>query len=241
MSEEIRDLLKEANIPEKVSTGILAIFESALAEGIKVGIQTQLQEAKDEWAIKQAENLESLIESALNTWGAENKQLLESVAQSDAINEASDALRTLLGIDSVQLNESVKTYADGRISQLEQLNEETQRQLEEQLSLHESDLVELTKYRRAELFAEATEDLSEFAVDKIASFVEGKEYESDDAFKADVEAMVEAYRFKANNKAEPEGGSDGAASKLDEAGNQNAANQNGKISVADAVLQQMRG
>lgn len=247
MSQVIVDLLAEAGIEEALADKIVEAFEEKLQEGISTGVETQLESAKQEWALNQAGLVESALDTIIEQWGETNKSLLESAAQAEVVNEASEAIRKLLGVDTVAFNESVGQYADGKIGMLNGTVETLQNQLDEANTEKESLLDELTGYRRAEIFAEATDGLSDLACDKITEALSKQTFADEAEFGVMVKALAEAHRAPSTFEKQVDGA-------VDNAGTQDQFNEGTKapaaadpaeqqkpISLAEATLLQMQG
>lgn len=240
----IIDLLAEAGIDEAIADKIVEAFESKLDEGIKSGVEVQLESAKQDWALRQADLIEGLLESTINTWGETNKQLLESAANAEMVNEATSALRTLLGVDTVAFNESVTQYSEGKIQMLNGTVETLQGQLDEAKTAQETLEDELTGYRRAEIFAEHTEGLSDLACDKITEALSKQSFADDGDFESLVVTLAEAHRPAKGAKAVEENAIDniGTQGQFNENKDQQSNTKVEKpLSLVEATRLQMQG
>ena len=245
MSQVIIDLLAEAGIDEAIADKIVEAFDSKLDEGIRTGVEVQLESAKQDWALRQAELIEGLLESTINTWSEANKQLLESAAQAEVVNEATSALRTLLGVDTVVFNESVTQYSEGKIQMLNGTVETLQDQLDEAKATQENLEEELTGYRRAEIFAEHTEGLSDLACDKITEALSKQSFADDGDFESLVKTLAEAHRPAKTAKVVEDDGIDniGTHGQFNENKGQSSAPKPAEktLSLVEATRLQMQG
>lgn len=200
----IAELLVEANIPEDVAAKIEEMFDQKLEEGIQHSVESRLEEAKVEWAGKQATLIESHLQNIAESWAQEQTELLESSIQQEVLEESTNMLRNFLGLGEVSLKESADAALTGQVTSLRNSLESIQTQLDEALNINEAQADKLEEYQRAEYFAEATDELSDHACDKIATVLESQTFSDMDAYKGFVDSLVEAYAPPKTPAATPE-------------------------------------
>lgn len=189
----IAELLVEANVPEDVAAKVEEMFDQKLEEGIQHSVESRLEEAKAEWAGKQAALIESHLQTIAESWAQEQTELLESSIQQEVLEESTNMLRNFLGLGDISLRESADTALTSQVNSLRNSLESIQTQLDEALNINEAQADKLEHYQRAEYFAEATEELSEHACDKIATVLESQTFSDMDAYQGFVDSLVEAY------------------------------------------------
>ncbi|AXF41403.1 scaffold prohead core protein [Acinetobacter phage SH-Ab 15599] len=248
MSQVIVALLAEAKIDEALADKIVEAFEQKLEEGITNGVETRLVEEQQKWALTQATLVEDAINGIVDGWAAANTSLLENSVKAEIVNESIDAIRNLVGFKPEEFNESVNQYAEGKISTLNGTIDTIQSQLDEQTKLNEEMTKELVGFRRAEIFAEATEDLSELSCDKIQEALEKQEFDADEQFKSFVVSLAEAHRPAKTVEGTPDTSVDTVATQAqineqtDLAGQGGTQTQTQKpVSLVEATLAQMNG
>lgn len=235
---DLIELLTEAGLPADVAEKVDTLFSQKLDEGVL----QRLEEQKLTWATEQATKIETFLEGVISEWATANEEALQESVKQEILDESLNALRGVLGIDAAPLNEAFENRYRGEVEALKnQLSTLSQSLNEANQQLQES-TEKVGEYERAEIFVDLTESLSVHGQEQVQKLVADLKFDSNEAFKSHVTALVESFKDDKGTEA-----GEGGAGKMNEGHDQNLGTggtpgQGGgdaKLSLAEIAAQQM--
>ena len=196
-SDDLEALVEsEATLSDEFKAKTAVIFETA----IRSKISEQVERLEDEYQSRLEEELETSrsdlvekVDSYLNyvveNWMTENQLAVENGLRTEIAENFMDNLRGLFVESYIEVPESKVNLVDELAEQVEDLEEKLNERTAEVLEVNES----LEMFQRQEIIREASRDLAETQVEKLASLVEGLDFEDDESFAIKVRTVKESY------------------------------------------------
>jgi predicted nuclease with TOPRIM domain len=119
----------------------------------------------------------------------ENQLAVENGLRTEIAENFMDNLRGLFVESYIEVPESKVNLVDELAEQVEDLEEKLNERTAEVLEVNES----LEMFQRQEIIREASRDLAETQVEKLASLVEGLDFEDGESFATKVRTVKESY------------------------------------------------
>ena len=199
-SEDLNALVEsEATLSEEFKAKTALIFEAAvkskLAEEIN-RLETEYAEQLAEEVTTTKEDLVEKVDSYLNyvveTWMEENQLAIQSGLRAEIAEGFMSKLKDLFVESYVEVPESKVDLVDELATANEELEEQFNEATAKAMELKEA----VESYKRMDIIREASRDLAETQVEKLASLAENVEFESEEAFAAKVATLKESYFAK---------------------------------------------
>ena len=196
-SDDLEALVEsEATLSDEFKAKTAVIFETA----IRSKISEQVERLEDEYQSRLEEELKTSrsdlvekVDSYLNyvveNWMTENQLAVENGLRTEIAENFMDNLRGLFVESYIEVPESKVNLVDELAEQVEDLEEKLNERTAEVLEVNES----LEMFQRQEIIREASRDLAETQVEKLASLVEGLDFEDDESFATKVRTVKESY------------------------------------------------
>ena len=169
--------------------------EATLSEEID-RLETEYQEQLDEQVSGIKTDLVEKVDSYLNyvveNWMEENKLAIQSGLRSEIAEGFMDKLKGLFVESYVEVPESKVDLVD----ELATANEELEVQYNEAVAKTLEISEELEVFKRQAIIREASKDLAETQVEKLASLVESIDFEDEETFASKVATIKESYFTK---------------------------------------------
>ena len=199
-SEDLNALVEsEATLSEEFKAKTALIFEAAvkskLAEEIdrlETEYADQLAEEVSTTKADLVEKVDSYLNYVVETWMEDNKLAIQSGLRSEIAEGFMDKLKDLFVESYVAVPESKVDLVDELATANEELEEQFNEATAKAMELKES----LEAYMRKDIIREASRDLAETQVEKLASLAESVDFESEEAFAAKVATLKESYFSK---------------------------------------------
>ena len=200
-SEDLNALVEsEATLSDEFKAKTAIIFEAAvktkLAEEIdrlESEYATQLDEEVATIKTDLVEKVDSYLNYVVESWMEENKLAIQSGLRAEIAEGFMDKLKDLFVESYVEVPESKVDLVDELATANEELEEQFNEAVAKSLKLAE----ELEGYKREAIIREASRDLAETQVEKLASLVESIAFEDEETFAAKVKTIKESYFKKA--------------------------------------------
>jgi hypothetical protein len=201
-SEDLNALVEsEATLSEEFKAKTAIIFEAAvkskLAEEID-RLETEYEEQLDEAVTSMKTDLVEKVDSYLNyvveQWMEDNKLAIQSGLRSEIAEGFMSKLKDLFAESYVEVPESKVDLVDELATAHEELEEEYNDAVARAMALAE----ELEEYKREAIIREASRDLAETQVEKLASLVESIDFIDEDTFASKVATIKESYFKKSS-------------------------------------------
>ena len=214
-SEDLNALVEsEATLSEDFKAKTAVIFEAA----VKTKLAEEINRLEEEYAAQLQEEVSSVkedlvekVDSYLNyvveSWVEDNKLAIQSGLRAEIAEGFMDKLKDLFTESYVEVPESKVDLVD----ELATANEELEEQFNEATAKAMELAEELVGYKREAIIREASKDLAETQVEKLASLAESVEFESEKSFEQKVATLKESYFSKKTAAAVEEVSEDGEA------------------------------
>lgn len=200
-SEDLNALVEsEATLSEEFKAKTAIIFEAAVKSKLAEEINrledeysTQLEEEVSTIKTDLVEKVDGYLNYVVESWMEENKLAIQSGLRSEIAEGFMTKLKDLFVESYVEVPESKVDLVD----ELATANEELEEQFNEAVATSLKLVEELESFKREAIIREASRDLAETQVEKLAGLVESIEYTDDETFTAKVKTIKESYFKKA--------------------------------------------
>lgn len=209
----------EATLSDEFKAKTAVIFEAAIksklseeVERLEDEYQSRLEEELDASRSDLVEKIDSYLNYVVENWMEENKLAVEQGLRTEIAEGFMTRLRDLFEESYISVPEEKVDLVDELADQVEGLEESLNERTAEVLELSEK--VEV--FQRAAVIREASRDLAETQVEKLASLVEGLDFEDEESFTAKVKTVKESYFTKEVSPATEEVNEDWTADQTEE-------------------------
>lgn len=189
----------EATLSEEFKSKTAIIFEAAVKSKLSEEIDrleeayaTELQEELAETKAELVEKVDSYLNYVVETWMEENKLAVQAGLRTEIAETFMAKLKDLFVESYVEVPESKVDLVD----ELSVANEELEEQLNGAVAKSIKLAEELESYKRESVIREASRDLAETQVAKLASLAEGIAFDDEQSFAAKVKTIKESYFSK---------------------------------------------
>lgn len=190
----------EGTLSEEFKAKTAVIFEAAVKSKLSEEIDrleeayaTELNEQVSTIKTELVEKVDSYLNYVVETWMEENKLAVKAGLRTEIAETFMNKLKDLFVESYVEVPESKVDLVDELVSANEELEEQLNSTVARSLKMNE----ELEAYKRDAIIREASKDLAETQVAKLASLVEDIAFDSEDTFAQKVKTIKESY-FKKN-------------------------------------------
>jgi len=199
-SEDLNALVEsEATLSEEFKAKTAIIFEAAVKSKLSEEINRleteyaeQLEEEVSATKADLVEKVDSYLNYVVENWMEENKLAIQSGLRAEIAEGFMNGLKNLFVESYVEVPESKVDLIDELATAHEELEESYNEAVLVAIDLNE----ELEGYKREAIIREASRDLAETQVEKLASLVESIDFEDEYTFKSKVATIKESYFTK---------------------------------------------
>jgi len=196
----------EATLSDEFKAKTAVLFETAIKSKLSEEVdrledeyQTRLEEELNDTRSDLVEKIDSYLNYVVENWMSENKIAVEQGLRTEIAEGFMNNLRDLFEESYVQVPESKVDLVDELADQVEELEESLNNRTAEVLEMSE----QIESFQREAVIREASRDLADTQVEKLASLVSGLDFEDQDAFAEKVKTVKESY-FKSEVSATAE-------------------------------------
>lgn len=196
----------EATLSDEFKAKTAVLFETAIrsklaeqVERLEDEYQTRLDEELEATRSDLVEKIDSYLNYVVENWMEENKLAVEQGLRTEIAEGFMDKLKDLFVESYVEVPESKVDLVDELADQVGELEESLNSRTADVLRLSE----EIETYKRDAIIREASRDLAETQVEKLASLVESLDFEDEESFAHKVKTVKESY-FKKEVSSEEE-------------------------------------
>lgn len=205
-SDDLEALVEsEATLSDEFKAKTAVIFETAIrsklseeVERLEDEYQSRLDEELETSRSDLVEKVDSYLNYVVENWMTENQLAVENGLRTEIAENFMDNLRGLFVESYIEVPESKVNLVDELAEQVEDLEEKLNARTAEVLEVNES----LEMFQRQQIVREASRDLAETQVEKLASLVEGLDFEDEESFATKVRTVKESYFKKEVTQAE---------------------------------------
>jgi hypothetical protein len=202
-SDDLNALVEsEQTLSDEFKAKTAVIFETAIrsklteeVERLEDEYQSRLEEELNTTRSDLVEKIDSYLNYVVENWMEENKLAVENGLRTEIAEGFMNNLRELFVESYIDVPESKVDLVDELAEQVEDLEEKLNVQTANMLEMNES----LEDFQRQTIIREASRDLAETQVEKLASLVESLDFEDEESFAQKVRTVKESY-FKKNVK-----------------------------------------
>ena len=196
-TEDLNALVEsEQTLSDDFKAKTAVIFETAIrsklteeVERLEDEYQSRLEEELNETRSDLVEKIDSYLNYVVENWMEENKLAVENGLRTEIAEGFMNNLRELFVESYIDVPESKVDLVDELAEQVEDLEEKLNVQTASMLDMHES----LENFHRQSIIREASRDLAETQVEKLASLVESLDFEDEESFATKVRTVKESY------------------------------------------------
>ena len=177
---------------EKAST----IFEAAVVskineqlEKITIDVEGEINEAKEQIKTDLEEKLDSYMDYVVENWMAENELAVDKGLRAEIAQDFMEGLKNLFTDHYIDVPDEKVDVAE----ELATKSEELETALNEQIEKNSAMKKELEEFKKQDLFAEESKDLSDTQAEKFAKLAEGIEFTTEESFKKKLQMVKENY------------------------------------------------
>lgn len=189
----------EATLSDEFKSKTAVIFETAIrsklaeeVERLEDDYQSRLEEELNETRSDLVEKIDSYLNYVVENWMEENKLAVEQGLRTEIAEGFMNNLRDLFEESYIDVPESKVDLVDELADQVEELEEQLNTRTGQFIEMAE----ELQAHKRAAIIREASGDLAETQVEKLAGLVESLDFEDEETFAAKVKTVKESYFAK---------------------------------------------
>jgi hypothetical protein len=202
-SDDLNALVEsEQTLSDEFKAKTAVIFETAIrsklteeVERLEDEYQSRLEEELNTTRSDLVEKIDSYLNYVVENWMEENKLAVENGLRTEIAEGFMNNLRELFVESYIDVPESKVDLVDELAEQVEDLEEKLNVQTATMLGMNEA----LETFQRQTIIREASRDLAETQVEKLASLVESLDFEDEESFAQKVKTVKESY-FKKNVK-----------------------------------------
>lgn len=199
-SNELEALVEsEATLSEEFKAKTAVLFEAAvkskLSEEIDRLEEAYAEELESEIASTKedlVEKVDSYLNYVVESWMEENKVAIQSGLRAEIAEGFMNKLKDLFTESYVEVPESKVDLIDELAAENEELEENFNQAVAKAIALSE----ELEEYKRDAIIREASRDLAQTQVEKLASLVEGIDFDDEETFAEKVKIVKESHFSK---------------------------------------------
>ena len=174
----------EAELAERVE---------AMEEQYKSDIEEGLNEARDGLV----EKIDSYLNYVVETWMQENKLAVEKGLRTEIAETFMNNLKDLFKESYIQVPESKVDLVDDLVEQVEELEGQVNKSTEEAIAMKQ----DMDNLKRAIVLKDASKDLAETQIAKLAELAEGIAFEDEDTFAKKINTLKDTYFSETPEKA----------------------------------------
>lgn len=186
----------EATLSDEFKAKTAVLFETAIKSKLSEEVdrledeyQTRLEEELNETRSDLVEKIDSYLNYVVENWMSENQLAVEQGLRTEIAEGFMNNLRDLFEESYVEVPESKVDLVDELADQVEELEESLNSRTAEVLEMSE----QIESFQREAVIREASRDLADTQVEKLASLVQGLDFEDQDTFAEKVKTVKESY------------------------------------------------
>ena len=186
----------EATLSEEFKAKTAVIFEAAIKskladeiDRLEENYRTELDEEVAATKADMVEKVDSYLNYVVENWMEENKLAVQSGLRTEIAEKFMNSLKDLFTESYIEVPESKVDLVDELAAEVEELEEALNSSMAKAIETAE----ELEEMKRHEVIREASKDLAETQVEKLAKLVGDITFEDADTFAEKVKTVKESY------------------------------------------------
>ena len=196
-SQDLDALIEsEATLSDEFKAKTAVIFEAAIKSKLSEEIdrleenyKTELEEEVSATKADMVEKVDSYLNYVVENWMEENKLAVQTGLRTEIAEKFMNSLKDLFTESYIEVPESKVDLVDELAAEVEELEEALNNSMAKAIETAE----ELEDMKRNEVIREASKDLAETQVEKLAKLVGDITFEDEDTFAEKVKTVKESY------------------------------------------------
>jgi len=197
IKEDIRALFAaDESLTEEFKDAATTIFEAAVISKVNeqlekyvVDIESEINEEKERLQEDMTAKLDQYLDYVVEGWMEENKLAVERGIKAELVDDFIGGLKDLFSEHYIEVPEDKVDV----VEELAVRAEELEARLDEELKKNSELKASLSEHRKADLFAEACESLTETQKEKFSVLAEGIEFVNEDKFVEKLQTLKNSY------------------------------------------------
>jgi len=186
----------EATLSEEFKAKTAVIFEAAIKskladeiDRLEENYKTELEEELSATKADLVEKVDSYLNYVVENWMEENKLAVQSGLRTEIAEKFMNSLKDLFTESYIEVPESKVDLVDELAAEVEDLEEALNTSMQKAIQVSE----ELETMKGNDVSREASRDLAETQVEKLAKLVEDIDFEDEETFADKVKVVKESY------------------------------------------------
>ena len=197
----------EATLSEGFQEKAAVIFEAAIKSKLSEEIDrleeqyaTELEEATKQTREELVEKVDGYLNYVVEKWMEENELAVETGLRAEIAESFMESLKSVFTEHYIDVPESKVDLVDDLSGQVEELEEQLNKSIEENMKLNES----VEGFTRDKVISEASRDLASTEAERLKTLVEDIDFEDSESFAKKVETVKQSYFSKTVTEATDE-------------------------------------
>jgi len=189
----------EATLSEGFQQKAAVIFEAAIKSKLSEEIdrledqyKTELEEATQQTRDELVEKVDGYLNYVVENWMEENKVAVETGLRTEIAESFMESLKSVFTEHYIDVPESKVDLVDDLSGQVEELEDQLNKSIEENMKLSES----VETFTRDKVIAEASNGLASTEAERLKTLVEDIDFEDAESFAKKVETVKQSYFSK---------------------------------------------
>lgn len=197
IKEDIKALFAaDDTLSEEFKNAATTIFEAAVVSKVNeqlemyvIDIESQINEEKERLQTDMAVKLDQYLDYVVEGWMEVNKLAVQRGIKSELVDDFISGLKNLFNEHYIEIPEDKVDVVEELATRAEELEARLDDQLKKNAELKAS----LSEHKKADLFAEACDSLTETQKEKLAVLAEGIEFVNEEKFVEKLQTLKNSY------------------------------------------------
>lgn len=184
------------DLTEDFKTKATTIFEGAVVAAANMRLEEALDKLEDVYAhevglikTELEENLDNYLDHVVENWEVENELDVKTGVKDEIMEDFIAGLKTLFAEHYVEIPEEKVDVVETLEARINELEERLNNSVNENIEMNEA----IEDFMKEGIIVELAEDMTELNSDKLRTFAENIEYESDENFREKLSVMKKNY------------------------------------------------
>lgn len=196
IAEDVKEMFDGQDMSEEFVEKASTIFEAAVVakineqlEKVSVDIEGEIAEAKEQIADDLSAKLDSYLDYVVEQWMEDNELAVEKGLSAEITTDFMNGLKDLFKEHYIDIPEDRVDVAEELATKADELEESLDSEIQKNAELKK----ELAQFKKAEIFAAASDDLTETQVDKFSKLAEGIEFTDKENYEGKLQMIKDTY------------------------------------------------
>ena len=196
IAEDVKEMFDGQDMSEEFVEKASTIFEAAVVakineqlEKVSVDIEGEITEAKEQIAEDLSAKLDSYLDYVVEQWMEDNQLAVEKGLSAEITTDFMNGLKDLFKEHYIDIPEDRVDVAEELATKADELEESLDSEIQKNAELKK----ELAEFKKAEIFAAVSDDLTETQVDKFSRLAEGVEFADKENYEGKLQMIKDTY------------------------------------------------